>query len=128
MSMRRKRFPGLALVLALPLATGVACGSGGATGSASGGAVEAPRPAPGVVMAEIPATPAGGDSVSTTVIVVRHAEKAVGQGDDPHLSAAGEARARALARALEDAGVTAVITTQWIRTAETARPAARAAG
>lgn len=138
MSMRTKCFPGTviapALALALALAAGVGCGSGGAaggaSGGASGGAVQAPRPVPGVVMAEIPAIPVGADSVTTTVIVVRHAEKAAGEGegDDPHLSAAGEARARALARALENAGVTAVITTQWIRTAETARPTARAAG
>jgi broad specificity phosphatase PhoE len=79
-------------------------------------------------MAEIPAIPVSADSVTTTVIVVRHAEKAMGQGDDPHLSEAGEARARALARSLADAGVTAVITTQFVRTAETAAPTAREAG
>jgi broad specificity phosphatase PhoE len=62
------------------------------------------------------------------VIVVRHAEKAPGEGDDPHLSDSGEARACALAHALEDAGVTAVITTQFVRTGETAAPTARAAG
>lgn len=64
----------------------------------------------------------------TTVIVVRHAEKAVGQGDDPHLSEAGEARANALAHALAGAGVTAVITTQFVRTGETAAPTSAAAG
>lgn len=64
----------------------------------------------------------------TTVIVVRHAEKATGQGDDPHLSDAGTARAHALARALDDAGVTAVIVSQYACTAETAAPTARAAG
>jgi broad specificity phosphatase PhoE len=70
----------------------------------------------------------GGGVSPTTVIVVRHAEKAAGQGDDPHLSDAGSARARALARSLKDAGVSAVITTQWMRTAETALPTAREAG
>jgi broad specificity phosphatase PhoE len=67
-------------------------------------------------------------AATTTVIVVRHAEKAAGEGDDPHLSDAGEARAEALARALEGAGVTAVITTQFVRTGETAAPVAREAG
>lgn len=68
------------------------------------------------------------DTATTTVIVVRHAEKAAGEGDDPHLSDAGEARAEALAHALERAGVTAVITTQFVRTGETAAPTAREAG
>lgn len=65
---------------------------------------------------------------ATTVIVVRHAEKATGQGDDPHLSEAGRARAEALARALSGARVTAIITTQFVRTGETAAPTAKASG
>jgi hypothetical protein len=120
MNMRRKRF----LWVTLAVVAGMACGSGRAPGATA----EAPRPAPGVVPGEVPVLPGNSDSSTTTVIVVRHAEKATGQGDDPHLSAAGEARARALARALEDAGITAVITTQWVRTAETAEPTARAVG
>ncbi|HET7620880.1 MAG TPA: histidine phosphatase family protein [Gemmatimonadaceae bacterium] len=79
-------------------------------------------------MAETPAFPGRGRNATTTVIVVRHAEKATGQGDDPHLSDAGERRAEALAHALENSGVSAVITTQWKRTAETALPTARESG
>lgn len=56
------------------------------------------------------------------VIVVRHAEKAPTPKENPPLSPAGQARARALAGALRDAGLTAVITTQQHRTRETAAP------
>ena len=62
----------------------------------------------------------------TTVILVRHAEKAAEPGADPPLTAAGEARAKALVDVARDAGVTAVITTQFERTKATARPIASA--
>ncbi len=62
------------------------------------------------------------------VLLVRHGEKASHQGEDPPLTAAGAARARALASALHDAGVTAIITTQLRRTRETAEPLAAAIG
>lgn len=58
---------------------------------------------------------------ATTVIVVRHAEK-IDDSADPALSETGNARARALADALTDAGVTAIITTQYERTRRTAAP------
>jgi broad specificity phosphatase PhoE len=58
---------------------------------------------------------------STTVILVRHAEK-VDDSADPALSEAGNARALALADALADAGVTAILTTQYQRTRMTAAP------
>ena len=61
------------------------------------------------------------------VYVVRHAEKADATRDAA-LSEAGRARAAALAGALADAGVGAVVTTQFVRTQETAAPLARALG
>jgi broad specificity phosphatase PhoE len=57
------------------------------------------------------------------VFLVRHAER-VWEGDDPALTAEGSVRARALATALSEAGVTAIITTQWRRTRDTAAPLA----
>jgi broad specificity phosphatase PhoE len=63
-----------------------------------------------------------------TVIVVRHAEKAAEPANDPGLTAAGVERAAALWSALKDAGVTAVITTQFARTVETAAPTAAKLG
>jgi broad specificity phosphatase PhoE len=62
---------------------------------------------------------------ATTVIVVRHAEKAGPTGDVP-LNDAGRARAQELARVLAGAGVTAVYDTQYIRTQQTAEPLASA--
>jgi 2,3-bisphosphoglycerate-dependent phosphoglycerate mutase len=61
------------------------------------------------------------------VFLVRHAEK-VDESDDPLLSAAGKARARALARHLRTAGVKAIYVTQYKRTGLTATPLATAAG
>lgn len=65
---------------------------------------------------------------STVVIVVRHAEKATDDPRDPTLSDAGQARAHALAKALEHAGLDAAYSTQFRRTRLTAEPAAKAAG
>jgi broad specificity phosphatase PhoE len=62
---------------------------------------------------------------ATTVIIVRHAEKADTPADDPPLSAAGETRAKALWDAVKNAGVDAIITTQYVRTKETAEPTAK---
>lgn len=61
---------------------------------------------------------------STTVIVVRHAEKAAQPASDPPLTDVGKARAEALWETLKDAGVNAVITTQYARTVQTAAPTA----
>lgn len=69
-----------------------------------------------------PAT-ATGDAV---YIVVRHAQKAT--GDDPPLTAEGEAHAQALAVALADAGVTAIYATPFRRTQATAAPLAARSG
>lgn len=64
----------------------------------------------------------------TTVVLVRHAEKAASPADDPPLNPAGEARARDLWAALRDAGVSTVVTTQFARTRATAQPTASALG
>jgi phosphohistidine phosphatase SixA len=64
---------------------------------------------------------------STTVILVRHAERA-GTAGDSDLSSAGRERAAALAAALADARVAGIITTQYRRTRETAEQLARAIG
>lgn len=61
------------------------------------------------------------------VVIVRHAEKAA-DGNDPDLSAAGRARAEALARILKDAGITAIFTSEFKRTQETAAPIAKSFG
>lgn len=57
------------------------------------------------------------------VFLVRHTEREW-DGEDPPLTPQGDARARALAAALRDAGITAIITTQWRRTRDTAKPLA----
>ncbi|HEX4682390.1 MAG TPA: phosphoglycerate mutase family protein [Gemmatimonadaceae bacterium] len=67
-------------------------------------------------------------AAQTTVILTRHAEKAAAPADDPPLTAEGEARARALFTAVKDAGISAIITTNFARTKATAAPTASALG
>ncbi|HKK26856.1 MAG TPA: histidine phosphatase family protein [Gemmatimonadota bacterium] len=67
-----------------------------------------------------------GDSV--VVFLVRHAEKADDASADPDLTPAGRARAERLARVLSDVGLTAVYSTDYARTRETAGPTAEEAG
>lgn len=74
------------------------------------------------------ATAAFAQSAPMVVIVVRHAEKGTTPANDPPLTEAGIARAKALAAALGAANVQAVITTQLARTRETGRPTAEARG
>jgi broad specificity phosphatase PhoE len=62
----------------------------------------------------------------STVILVRHAERAAEPPRDPILSERGAARAQVLAETLRDAGVTTIITTQLARTHLTAKPIADA--
>ena len=61
---------------------------------------------------------------STTVILVRHAEKASTGGNDPSLSEAGQARARTLAHVAGATQAAAVYVTQYKRTQETVQPLA----
>src|SRR6266404_8916929 len=65
-------------------------------------------------------------SAQPVVAIARHEEKATNGGNDPDLSSAGQARANELARILKDSGITAIFTTEFKRTQETAAPAATA--
>lgn len=65
---------------------------------------------------------------TTTVIVVRHAEKAAEPATDPPLTAAGVARAEALAELLKAVPVRAVVSTDFARTRSTAAPLAARLG
>jgi phosphohistidine phosphatase SixA len=76
------------------------------------------------------AATSSGAAAQATIFLVRHAERndggGMGMAVDPPLSAAGRARATALAAMLKDAKLTAVFATEFKRTQETARPAAQA--
>jgi len=67
---------------------------------------------------------------TTTIIFVRHAEKAAMPADDPGLSIAGQQRVAELTRQLVDAdvvaGIDAIYSTPFRRTLETVRPLADA--
>jgi phosphohistidine phosphatase SixA len=103
----RRPSPWVALLFLL-FAPSVCVGQGTAAGKTEGGA--------------------GGEFKATTVFLVRHAEKADVPGSDPPLSERGVARAEALARLLQSAGVKAVYTSQYLRTQQTAEPIARRLG
>lgn len=60
------------------------------------------------------------------IFIVRHAEKATNEGNDPDLSQAGQKRADALARVLKDSRITAIFVTEFKRTQQTAAPTANA--
>jgi broad specificity phosphatase PhoE len=64
---------------------------------------------------------------STTIVLVRHAEK-LPDNDDPGLSAAGYAHAERLAVMLEHAGLAAIYVSEARRTQETAAPVAAVTG
>jgi len=69
---------------------------------------------------------------TTTMIFVRHVEKATTPADDPGLTAAGDRRAAELARQLVDAdvvaGIDAIYSTPYRRTQDTVKPVADALG
>jgi broad specificity phosphatase PhoE len=67
-------------------------------------------------------------SAEPFVVIVRHAEKAANDPKDPDLSSAGRARAQTLAQILKDAGITAIFTSEFKRTQETAAPTSESTG
>ncbi len=75
-----------------------------------------------IVLAAVACRPAA--PVTSTIILVRHAERP--PGADPDLNAEGQARAESLAVALARTTVDGILTTQFKRTAQTAIPLARA--
>lgn len=80
---------------------------------------------PGVAPSPAPA------EAATTVVAVRHAERAQDPPNDPGLSAEGVIRARALPAALHSLGaepVAAIYSTQFRRTQETVAPLAAQTG
>jgi broad specificity phosphatase PhoE len=66
-------------------------------------------------------------SAQPVVVIVRHAEKLAAGGNDPDLSPAGRTRAENLARILKEAKITAIFTSEFKRTQETAAPTAKEA-
>lgn len=81
-----------------------------------------------IVLSACTSLPMSATPDTVDFIVVRHAEKETGAavGQDPALTAAGRARAEAIAQGLADAPVVAVYSTDYARTRETALPTARA--
>jgi hypothetical protein len=68
----------------------------------------------------------GAETTTTTIILVRHAER--DPGADPPLNAEGQRRAQALLTALGENGVTAIHCTDLQRNRETVQPLAEALG
>lgn len=81
------------------------------------------RPILGLLLVLLP----GAAPAQKAVFVVRHAEKATEANDrSVPLSEAGKARAQRLAAMLQDTGVTAIYSTDYVRTRATAEPLAEA--
>jgi broad specificity phosphatase PhoE len=83
-----------------------------------------------LVLSLLVAAPAAAQS---SVFLVRHGERAdsgmsPAPGANPDLSEAGKARAESLATVLKDANITAIFTTEYKRTQQTAAPLAKALG
>lgn len=92
----------------------------------------AKRSLPSLVLALLVAAPAATPTPptaagpATTIILVRHAEKAAEPADDPPLTPAGEARAKELARVLARVAPVAIYATRLKRTQRTLQPLADA--
>jgi broad specificity phosphatase PhoE len=83
----------------------------------------------GLVLSGLVVRPASAASSQiTTIVVLRHAEKATDDPNDPTLSPAGQERAQDLAKALDGAGISAVYVTEFRRTQLTAAPTAQRFG
>lgn len=65
---------------------------------------------------------------TTTVLLVRHAEKAATTGSDPELTEAGREHAEILAAVLAAVELSAIYSTPFQRTRDTVAPAAKAKG
>ncbi len=63
-----------------------------------------------------------------TVFLIRHAEREAEPRQDPPLSKDGIARSQALARLLSNAGIKAILTSQYNRTKQTGEPLAAKLG
>lgn len=68
------------------------------------------------------------DTAETTIYLVRHAEKAKDGTRDPNLTEKGKERALALAERLKDEKLTAVYSSNYKRTRQTAQPTASQQG
>lgn len=77
-----------------------------------------------LILAPQPASWAQEERAVTTIFLVRHAEKVQDGSADPALTQEGRERATALADLLEDAGITAIHSTDYIRTRDTVAPLA----
>ena len=80
--------------------------------------------APGASALFVPPASAASSKI-TTLVIVRHAEKATDDPRDPTLSPAGQERAEELAKVLGGASVSAVYVTEFKRTRLTAEPTAQ---
>jgi len=77
-----------------------------------------------LVLAPQPVSRAQEEGAVTTIFLVRHAEKVQDGTADPALTQEGRERAIALADLLEDAGITAIHSTDYQRTRDTIVPLA----
>src|SRR3954454_341097 len=81
-----------------------------------------------IELRQSPATAEGKKSASSTIYLVRHADKANNGTEDPSLSPAGVERAKTLAGMLADKSIVAIITSGAKRTKQTAAPLAKKLG